>query len=191
MPTNTGFKQATIAFKVTKPGGLPLDINGELCSVSGLKQAIYLITGAANPDPSLYDVEGYFTPDSVISGNSTINFDPTSCPVGLINITPTTLVLLTSGPLGTATLYSSHPWTFVSGPAIAALSQTTGVAGYTYLEFTPNATEGQGDFIFRNNVTLQTATIYVVNAADPSLWVLTGGTWHDLGFWTAGGIWTY
>ena len=90
---NTGYKQATIAYKVSKPNGEPLDINGELTRVSGKKQAIALLEGQINPDPIRYEVERYFTRQEIIGANPTITYNVTSCPVGFIRIIPRRVIL--------------------------------------------------------------------------------------------------
>ena len=77
---NTGYIQATIAYKVSRPGGLPLDIDGNLTSQSGRKQAIALMKNFLNPDPNRYEVETYFEKGQPISGNPTIVYDAEACP---------------------------------------------------------------------------------------------------------------
>lgn len=82
---NTGYKQATIAYKVSTADGSPVDINGSLISVSGRRQAIALLTGYTNPDETLYEVEQTFSAGDSISGNSTRNYDTDSCPITVIS----------------------------------------------------------------------------------------------------------
>ncbi len=188
---NTGFLQATIAYKQSKPQGEPLDINGKPISETGLRQAIYLLNGTQNPDPTKYQVEGYFGTDGVITGNPTVIFSLENCPTGLIYVTPSRIVYAPNGSVQKITLYSSGGWELVSAPNIGTLSQEEGETGYSYLELTPNANEGQGFFIFRNLETGNTAQIYVISAADPSVWILTTGFWNNLGFWYNNGIWNY
>lgn len=80
--SNTGYKKATVAYK-TDTEGCPLDINGQLCSVSGLLQAIALRQGFPNPNPVLYAVELYFT--AGVEGTPTESVDLTVCPVGVVS----------------------------------------------------------------------------------------------------------
>jgi hypothetical protein len=75
---NTGYKKATIAYKIDTDGRA-LDVNGQLCSVSGRKQAIALRQGFFNPNPALYEVEKYFT--TGLDGEPTETVDLTTCPV--------------------------------------------------------------------------------------------------------------
>lgn len=77
--SNTGYKKATIAYK-TDTEGRALDINGQLCSVSGLRQAIALRQGFYNPSPALYEVEAYFT--AGVGGQPTESVDLVACPIG-------------------------------------------------------------------------------------------------------------
>lgn len=188
---NTGFLQATVAYKTAKPGGEPLDINGKPISETGLRQAIFLLNGAVNPNSALYQVEGFFNPKDYVTGNPTEQYAPDDCPTGIFYIRPTQVLLSPSGPGVMLTIYSSGGWEFVSGPAIATLSQNSGGNGFSYVEIKGNATEGQGFFIFKNPATQTTIQIYVVNAVDPSLWILEDGTWNMLGFWFDNGIWNY
>ena len=85
---NTGYKQATVAYKVSNPGGEAVDIYNNLVRLSGQKQAIALLNGHSNPNPDQYEVESYFTPGQVLDENPTKIYDPDSCPV--IIETPTT-----------------------------------------------------------------------------------------------------
>ena len=77
--SNTGYKAATIAYK-TDTEGRALDVNGQLCSVSGNKQAIALRQGFVNPNTSLYEVEKYFT--DTLDGEPTKTVDLDVCPIG-------------------------------------------------------------------------------------------------------------
>ena len=79
--SNTGYKKATVAYK-TDTEGRALDINGQLCSVSGRKQAIALRENFPNPNPALYEVEAYFT--AGLDGKPTESVDLTVCPVGVV-----------------------------------------------------------------------------------------------------------
>lgn len=77
--SNTGYKKATIAYK-TDTEGRALDVNGQLCSVSGRKQAIALRQGYFNPNAALYEVEKYFT--TGLDGQPTESVDLDVCPIG-------------------------------------------------------------------------------------------------------------
>lgn len=189
---NNGILQATIAYKVSKPDGYPLDINGERISVSLRKQAIFLLEGTANPSPELYEVEGYFTEGGEIGGIPTQKYDPEECPVDGIWITPAQVTVLVSGAPVNVNIYSSGPWEFVSGPTtIAGITQLTGPAGFSFITVTPTATTGQGAFIFKNTLSQATAQLYVINTNDPSIWILVTGFWNNNGFWFDNGVWNY
>lgn len=190
--TNTGVNQATIAYKVSRPGGIPLDVAGQPISESGNRQAIALMVGQTNPDATLYEVQQMFNPGDIITGNPTQQYNPSKCPVGFMRVTPSSLLLTPANPVQTAILFSVNPWTIISGPTtIATVTPTSGGTGIYILTVTRTATLGQGDFVIRDNVTMQTITLHVVNTDNPDLWVLDGGTWHMLGFWFDDGIWNY
>jgi len=75
----TGYQQAKILKKVSNPGDYPLDVDGNLCSESEKKQAIYLLEGEENPDPSEYEVQGYFKAGDIVDGQPTRIFNPKVC----------------------------------------------------------------------------------------------------------------
>lgn len=187
---NTGYKQAVIAYKVSKPGGEPLDVNGQLTSVSGRKQAIALLQGHFNPSPSLYDVEFYYDKDGAITGNPTITYDVHTCPIGYIRVNLSRLILEEPALSATFTLESSNSWRLISGPTnYVSIDFTAGSAGLYILNAT-GLQNGGGYFTFRNLATLQTATIYIAYVSGRP-WVLEDGTWNMLGFWYNDGIWNY
>lgn len=187
---NTGYKQAVIAYKVSKPGGEPLDVNGQLTSVSGRKQAIALLTGRVNPNPALYEVEFYYDKDGTITGNPTITYDVVSCPVGYIRVNPSRLILEEPAVSATFTLESSSSWRLINGPTgFISIDYTSGCAGAYVIKATGVAI-GQGYFTFRNDATLQTATVYIANVSGRP-WVLETGSWNMLGFWYNDGVWNY
>lgn len=78
---NTGYQQAVIAKKVSRPGNFPLDTEGNLCSDSGRKQAALILEGEENPYPDQYDVEGIFRYGDIIDGYDTRVYNPEACPV--------------------------------------------------------------------------------------------------------------
>lgn len=190
---NTGVKQATVAYKVSQPGGEPLDIDGVPISQSGKRQAIMLLIGRPNPNASLYEVQAYFNEGDLIDGLPSQVYDETACPVGFMSINPSSIVLWPGEPQASATIFSSNPWTLLPGgpTAYASITPTTGPAGSTVLAVTAVGPEGQGYFTFQDNVTLQTVTLFVVSTLTPTGWILETGFWNDNAFWTAGGIWNY
>lgn len=190
---NTGFKQAAIAYNVSVPGGVPLDRNNQPISESGLKQAIMLLEGTENPSPLLYEVVSYFPARAVLSGGNTVQYDPGDCPTGEMYILPDRLVFSPGGATVTVTLYSNGPWILLSSPtpALVTLSQTSGPSGFTYIDVTPTANEGQGPYVFQNTDTGNTVELYVINAIDLNAWILDTGEWDMLAFWFNNGIWNY
>lgn len=189
MPNN-GLKQATIMYKVSNPGGVPLDLFGTPVSISGLKQAIALLNGRTNPNPSQYDVEFYFNEGDNVLGNVTQIYDPTSCPISFMNITPAQIILHLGAVTQYATIFSTNTWQLVSGsPNIATVSPTTGSNGSTSISFTRTATLGQRYYVFKDSLTNQTVQVYVINVSDPDAWILGTGIWDNLAFWKMNGIW--
>lgn len=71
----TPFRRATLAARVTDPGGEALDIGGVLCSVSGRRQAVLLPSGGTNPDPARYEVAGYYSAGAIVGGRPTVRYD--------------------------------------------------------------------------------------------------------------------
>lgn len=82
MAVNTGYKQAVIAYKYDKQTGWPVDVDGRRTSESGKRQAILLLEGWANPNPTLYEVQAYFPESAVIDGQNTSVWAPEDCPEG-------------------------------------------------------------------------------------------------------------
>jgi len=188
---NNGIKQATIAYRVEKDTGLPLDVNGELTSISGKKQAIALLVGKTNPNTALYEVQFYFAKSAEIDGEPTSTYDLKTCPVGAISIVPTSLLVEISAPSATFTINSTHPWALISGPTgFVTFSQNNGPRGDTVVTVTRTTTQGDGYYIFRNLTTNQTATIYILNV-DVKEWILATGLWKNLGIWQNTGLWIY
>lgn len=186
---NTGFIQATIAYKVARPSGEPLDINGKPISETGRRQAIYLLLGTDNPNPLLFEVEGYFPPNALIYGAPTAEFDPAKCPTGLIFVTPDRVLLEPNGAPVNLTLFSSGAWELVSGQPFVSVAPVSGGTGYDTIILTPNALEGQGAITFKNTVSGDEAQVYVISVVDPSVWILATGYWNNLGFWFDGELW--
>ncbi|MCC8089103.1 MAG: hypothetical protein LIO79_07560 [Rikenellaceae bacterium] len=187
---NSGYKQATIAYKVSKPGGHPLDVEGKLCSKSGRKQAILLLVGYTNPDTTKYEVQGYFSHQEIVTGNPTVSYDAVYCPIGFIRLSLNRIILEPTIPVQTVSLFSSANWRLVSSSDIADIDFTQGTAGVYQIKITRTENLGEDYFIFRNEVTLQEAALYIVNV-NSRVWVLDTGFWNNTGFWYDNGIWNF
>lgn len=186
MAEKTGFQQAVIVYRVDLEGN-PLDTDGRLISETGNKQAIGLLDGYPNPNPALYEVQFYFTPEDSVDGVPTVIYTD-NCATGYIFTTPPgTVALTTAQPSAPITVTSSGPWT-ADSPAFVNLSRYTGPRGDTVVTLTKTATEGQGNLTFTNTQTGQTATVYVLNTAN-SIWILASGVWNDAGVWDDTAIW--
>lgn len=81
---NTGYNQAKVAYKTSPINGEPLDVNGEPTNISGLRQAIAVLNGFVNPDPTQYEIEFYFEPSGDIDGEQSITLDASACPIGQV-----------------------------------------------------------------------------------------------------------
>lgn len=159
--SNTGYKQATIAYRVSKPGGEPLDVDGNLTRLSGKKQAIAVLVGFDNPDPAKYEIDFYFDKDGAVSGNPTVTRDITACPFGYIRISPEKIQIGDPDITATFTLESSNNWHLLSGPLHAAVLDYTAGAGGKYTITATGRGIGEGYFTFINDLTGQTTTIFI------------------------------
>lgn len=193
---NTGNKQAVIAYKTRTTDGAPLDINGNPTSETGLKQAIALLAGTANPNPTLYVVEFYFSPDAIVSGNPTVIFDPADCSIGFISITPDNLIFIPADTSKQVTLVSSNPWEISATDAAIAgvfsLDVTSGGAGTFNITITRTSptTYAQGYVTFRNTISGVTVKLHLANVLS-LIWILETGSWNMLGVWTDTGLWKF
>ena len=81
MAKNTGFQQAFYAARFTAKAEIPLDKDGNFCSISGAKQAIILLEGHDNPNPTKYEVIGSFKEGDVIDGYPSMIYNTEACPL--------------------------------------------------------------------------------------------------------------
>lgn len=185
----TGLKQATIAYRVAAPSGEPLDINGQLISISGRKQAIALLTGTPNPNPALYEVQEYFNSGGLIGGEITVVGSP-DCPPSFFSITPASILLSPTNLTAVLTVVCSGGWALLSaiGPSIT-LSKTSGTGNAT-ITVTRTATAGEGDLIFKAVGIATTIKIHYVNA-EADAWILETGLWRNYKLWKNDGLWIY
>lgn len=177
--------QSIRLYKVSDPGGLPLDRNGVPVNVSGERQAIALLEGTLNPNEALYDVVGYFSLASMFRGVNTFRLDP-SCGGGILRVEPSR-VDVSEGPK-TVMLVSGSEWT--SAPtSFAVLTPSAGPEGGHRIEVSPGDQFGQGWVTFTNS-SGRKARVYVVNLPG-ALWILEDGTWNYDGKWTLDGLWNF
>jgi len=179
----TGTAQATILYRVTLDGR-PLSVAGEL-AILPIKQAIFLLEGTTNPNPALYEVEGTFLEGATIEGIDTLFFTE-SCGYGFINVLPRGKLF--TPPTSNITVTSSDNWENIDIPSFVSFSILTGAKGQTVTVVTKLA-DGEGVVRFRNTTTGETITREIL--AGTGEWILTGGTWHDYGFWDDTAIWNY
>lgn len=185
---NTGILQATIAYK-TSTDGQPVDVDGNLTSISGKRQAIALLEGYANPMPSVYEVEYYFKAGGLVGGNPTASADFAACPVFYIRTSTDRVVLAPDHLTEEITVFSSNPWTLTPG-GNAEVSPVSGGVGATVVLFKKNDTTGDEWYDFTNTASGQVAKVRVINGNSRD-WILETGSWNNLGFWYDNGIWNY
>lgn len=170
--SNTGYKQATIAYFVSKPSNEPLDVDGNFTRLSGKKQAIRLLEGFTNPNPNAYEVTAYFKAGDTLDGNPTRVYDTNACPVeatGYITATPATITLDEAVPTHIITVDSSHNWEVANAvPSDVTLSILNGTAGVTSVTVTRSDTATDNDFsiVFLNTTTNDTASVRVLVSSD-------------------------
>lgn len=186
---NNGILQATIAYK-TSTDGQPVDVDGNLTSISGKRQAIALLEGYANPNPVLYEVELYYKAGEYVDGVPSVKLDGVFCPVHYIRFSTDKIVLTPDNNAGEFTVFSSAGWNFTGSPNVATISPTSGYNGATVISVIRNDTIGAYRLFARNSASGQEAELNIVNVNSIE-WVLTTGEWNNLGFWQANGIWNY
>lgn len=187
---NNGNLQARVAYKVS-PNGDAIDINGQLTSVSGRRQAIAVMLGTPNPDNTKYEVELTFNPGQFIEGTPTTYVNLEICPISIFIIDKNYIVLHPGNIAEVLNLYSSFGWSYIGSVPFATVSPTTGAGGEnTTATVSRTSTLGQGLLTFKDNTTNETKTVYVVNT-DALGWILESGFWNDLRFWESTGIWNY
>lgn len=191
---NNGILQATVAYKESYDG-TPLDVNGRPTYETGRKQAIALLEGIANPNPSLYEIELYFDEGGFILGTPTSKVDFESCPVGNFTFSKNYIVLTPDNPQDTINIFSTYGWDCMPGQPFDTWVTVSPILGsgniLTPVTFITNGGNyGQGKIYFKERATGQIKYVYVVNT-DALGWVLENGFWNNLRFWQYNGIWNY
>lgn len=185
---NTGNKQAVIAYKVT-PNGQPVDVDGQLTSVSGKRQAIALLQGQANPNVLLYEVEYYYGPRGLVNGTPTTEVDLAYCPVSIFVVDQNYLILHPGNIDDVINIFATFGWALVAPVNFATVTPNTGAANSpTSVVVARTATLGQGYIDFRDLSSNEIKRVYVINT-DALGWILETGFWNDLRFWDAVGPW--
>lgn len=185
----TGIKQATIAYRVSAQTGEPLDVNGDLISASGLRQAIALLTGTANPNPSLYEVMTYFNADALLDGEPTTQ-PSADCPAATFNVSPLSVTLTDETLTADISVESSGAWSIVgSVPSGVTLSQTSGTGSAT-ITATRTGVLGVGTLLLKSNTINATVGVSILNLESAS-WILTTGFWRDYKIWKNDGLWKF
>jgi hypothetical protein len=140
------------------------------CSESGNRQAIRLLRGEVNPNPSLYEVESYFDVGAVLDGNETRRRNTESCPIGIeghISLSPNKLAL-DIGESTTLSVNSSHAWTVGDIPDHITLTPTSGEAGVHTIRITALAIASVAKISFINTTSTDTADLQVETLVLPT-----------------------
>jgi len=185
----TGLKQATVAYLATKETGEPLDINGELTSVSGRKQAIALLEGETNPNAALYEVAGYFEASALLEGEPTAEPSP-DCPPSSFSVSPLSVQLSPDTLTAVISVLSSGPWAIVGAvPAGFTMSQTSGTGA---AEITITRTVSVGPFVlvlkpsdFPTSISVDVLNLESIN------WILETGAWRNYKLYKNNGLWKF
>lgn len=177
---NTGYQVATYALKETTDKGEPLDINGDLCTVSGKKQAIVILQGKSNPDSSKYESEGSFTADSVLKGGNVVKkLNYMECRpeiTGSITANPNLLTFTRKQKTKNVTIYSQHDWKMIQASDKADCNLNEGGAGDSIAKFDRNTNYGNGVYKFKNTYTQEEIDVNIRNLVLTSTGVqITGG----------------
>ena len=164
---NTGYQVATYALKETIDKGEALDINGELCFISGLKQAIVILEGKSNPDLSKYVSEGTYTIDSILKGGNVVKkLNYMECRpeiTGSITATPNLITLTRNVITKNVTIYSQHDWKMIQASDKATCNLNEGGAGDSIAKFNRTTNYGNGTFKFKNTYTQEEIDVNVQN----------------------------
>ena len=178
-----GTAQATVLYKLTLDGR-PLSVAGEL-AILPIKQAIFALEGTANPNPALYEIEGTFLAGATVEGIDTLFFAE-SCGYGFINVFPRGKLF--TPPTSDIRITSSHTWEIIDIPSFVSFSILAGSKGENVTLVTKLA-DGEGAVKFRNTGTGEILVREIL--AGTGEWILTGGTWHDYGFWENTATWNF
>lgn len=164
---NTGYQVATFALKQTIDKGEALDIDGNLCAVSGKKQAIVVLQGKSNPDSSKYETEGTYTPDSVLKGGNVVKkLNYMECRpeiTGSITATPNLVILTRNVTSKNVTIYSQHDWKMIQASDKATCNTNEGGAGSYTAKFDRNTNYGNGTYKFKNTYTQEEIDVNIQN----------------------------
>ena len=164
---NTGYQIATYAVKETTDKGESLDIDGNLCAISGKKQAIVILQGKSNPDSNKFVSEGTFTPDSVLKGGNVVKkLNYMECRpeiTGSITANPNLITLTSKTKTKNIEIYSQHDWKVIQASDKADCNINEGGAGSTIAQFNRNTNYGNGTFKFKNTYTQEEIDVKVQN----------------------------
>lgn len=188
MADKTGYSQAAVVYRVRASDGAPVGLDGKPISETGNKQAIAILAGRTNPDPSKYVVQMFYAPEAILEGVPTVQLSD-DCATGYIFLSEARVVFFAGGAAQLVNVTSSDPWDILSDAGLVTVTPNTGPQDVTQVSVAPIAdTYGEGDVIFRNITTGQTVRLHVISAED-DVWILEDGTWNALGFWHGDGIW--
>lgn len=164
---NTGYQIATYAVKETTDKGEALDVDGNLCAVSGKKQAIVILQGKSNPDSNKYVSEGTFTPDSVLKGGNVVKkLNYMECRpliTGSITANPNLITLTRKTTSKNVEIYSQHDWKVIQASDKATCNLIEGGAGDSIAKFDRTYNFGNGTYKFKNTYTQEEIDVNIQN----------------------------
>lgn len=181
-------QQATRAYKESLDGE-PLDIDGRLISESEKRQAIALIYGAVNPNPTLYEVQLYYYEGAAIFGVPTVQINFNACPITSLYIYPTRIILTAANPTASVVVSSTSDWHVVNPPIFSTFDILGSTAGTSTIQVTRTETLGQEDIEITNGA--KTVKLRIINVENTDGWILETGYWDNLAFWKDNGIWNF
>lgn len=192
-----GFQIASYAIKTTLKNQ-PVDINGNLCSESGLPQVIQLLKGFRVPTGN-FTVEKYYNDDTThIQGYSIIRYNPGLCPPDsneYLYTDPQQIIFDNDTNKVQITLISSHAWQIqIPGNPIGLPDKISGKAGKFKIKYTSTGSKGMADHIISNGK--RKLQLNISNTDTPIEWVLlktseNDWAWSENGLWIEKETWNY
>jgi len=187
----TGYEIASYVIKKTADGQA-IDINGNLCSSLGLKQAIQVLDGTSNPDEWAYEIESTYSENhSYIDDCFLLRYNPEKCPSykkNTIWLDESQIIFDETTEKISVKLHSFDEWELTEMSDIVTCCPVEGEAGEYTLTFAKGQTRVPSSFTFQNTRTKDITCINIVNNPGTE-WVLKDGKWLGKGYWLKNKKW--